>query len=137
MAARPSWDRLSVCKESKDRKAVAADGGGSDRGRKHPEVRRDRHPSCCQPQCHRRSADVSGGHWNGKQGGSPKVPEEPMGPATVAVEGTDPGKLAGHLWEHYRIIVTPIVHPEFQGLRVTPNIYTTIGDIDTFCDAME
>jgi isopenicillin-N epimerase len=68
---------------------------------------------------------------------TPYDPQQSCGLATVAVEGTDPGKLAGHLWEHYRIIVTPIVHPEFQGLRVTPNIYTTIGDIDTFCDAME
>jgi isopenicillin-N epimerase len=28
------------------------------------------------------------------------------------------------------------VHPEFRGLRVTPNVYTTTRDIDTFVEAM-
>jgi predicted nucleotidyltransferase len=38
-----------------------------------------------------------------------------------------------HLWERWRIIATPIVHAEYEGLRVTPNVYTTL---DTFA-AME
>ena len=36
-----------------------------------------------------------------------------------------------------RIIVTPIVHEEFRGLRVTPNVYTTLGEIDAFVEEME
>jgi isopenicillin-N epimerase len=36
-----------------------------------------------------------------------------------------------------RIIVTPIAHEEFQGIRVTPNVYTTLGEIDAFSVAME
>jgi hypothetical protein len=44
----------------------------------------------------------------------------------------DPGKLTTHLW-----VVTPIVHEEFQGIRLTPNVYTTLGEIDTSCVAME
>ena len=35
-----------------------------------------------------------------------------------------------------RIIVTPIKHAEFQGLRITPNLYTTLGEIDTFVGAI-
>ena len=31
----------------------------------------------------------------------------------------------------------PIVHPEFNGLRVTPNVYTTLPEIDLFCDKVE
>jgi selenocysteine lyase/cysteine desulfurase len=41
------------------------------------------------------------------------------------------------LWDRWRIIATPIVHEEFEGLRVTPNVYTTIEEIDTFASAME
>jgi selenocysteine lyase/cysteine desulfurase len=52
------------------------------------------------------------------------------------VEGIDPGKLGGWLYEKYRIVTTPIVHPEFQGIRVTPNVYTMSDEIDTFSDAV-
>ena len=68
---------------------------------------------------------------------TPFDPRQSCGLANVSIEGTDVGKLGAYLWDHYRIIVTPIVHPEFQGLRITPNIYTTLEDIDTFCDAVE
>jgi hypothetical protein len=30
-----------------------------------------------------------------------------------------------------------IVHEEFQGLRITPNVYTTLGELDRFCEQME
>ena len=30
-----------------------------------------------------------------------------------------------------------IIHEEFQGLRITPNVYTTLGELDRFCDQME
>ena len=49
----------------------------------------------------------------------------------------DAGKVVGHLWSTRRIIATPIVHDEFEGLRVTPNVYTTLSEIDTFAAAME
>ena len=32
----------------------------------------------------------------------------------------------------WRIIATPIVHAEYEGVRVTPNVYTTLEEIDTF-----
>jgi selenocysteine lyase/cysteine desulfurase len=31
---------------------------------------------------------------------------------------------------------TPIKHDEFEGLRITPNVYTTLDEIDTFADKM-
>ena len=34
-------------------------------------------------------------------------------------------------------MTTPIVHPEFDGLRVTPNVYTTLSEVDLFADQME
>ena len=33
--------------------------------------------------------------------------------------------------------MTPIVHDEYQGVRVTPNLYTTLDEVDTFAGAME
>jgi selenocysteine lyase/cysteine desulfurase len=68
---------------------------------------------------------------------TPYDPSQSCGLANFSVEGADPIKLGAVLWERYRIIVTPIVHDEFKGIRVTPNVYTTLSDIDTFCDAVE
>jgi selenocysteine lyase/cysteine desulfurase len=58
------------------------------------------------------------------------------GLATVGIDGIEPGKIASHLWDKYRIIVTPIGHAEFKGVRVTPNVYTTLEEVDLFTDAM-
>jgi hypothetical protein len=33
--------------------------------------------------------------------------------------------------------VTPILHDEFQGLRITPNVYTTLDEVDAFAEEME
>jgi selenocysteine lyase/cysteine desulfurase len=56
---------------------------------------------------------------------------------TVQVEGVETGALAKHLWDRNRIIVVPIKHPEFEGLRVTPSVYTTLEELDRFTEAME
>jgi len=29
---------------------------------------------------------------------------------------------------------TPIVHEEFTGIRITPNVYTTLWELDRFCE---
>jgi selenocysteine lyase/cysteine desulfurase len=51
-----------------------------------------------------------------------------------AVEGVDPGKLGAWLLGQHRIVTTPIVFPEFSGVRVTPNVYTTLDEVDLFAD---
>src|SRR5262245_56656013 len=68
---------------------------------------------------------------------TPYDPQQSCGLALFTAEAMDPGKLVGHLWEKHRILATPIVHDEFRGIRVTPNVYTTIGEVDMFCDAVE
>jgi isopenicillin-N epimerase len=55
----------------------------------------------------------------------------------VGLDGVDMKKLADQLWNRRRIIVVPIVHEEFQGLRVTPNVYTTLAEVDAFAEEME
>jgi isopenicillin-N epimerase len=57
--------------------------------------------------------------------------------ATVQLAGIPTAKVVARLWEQWRIIATPIVHAEFEGARITPNIYTTLEEIDTFAAAME
>ena len=59
------------------------------------------------------------------------------GIATVAVDGLDPGALAAHLFDRYRIITSPIGHPSVQGVRISPSVYTTLDEIDRFVGAME
>ena len=53
------------------------------------------------------------------------------------IDGIDPSDLTSYLWNRHRIIVVPIKHSEFQGIRVTPNVYTTLDEIDRFCDKVE
>jgi len=64
-------------------------------------------------------------------------PGKACGIGTVQIEGIDPSGLTKHMWDDYRIIVTPIKHPEFEGIRVTPHVYTTLEEIDRFVDAVE
>jgi selenocysteine lyase/cysteine desulfurase len=53
-----------------------------------------------------------------------------------SVDGIDPGKLGGWLLNNYRIVTTPIGHPEFSGIRITPSVYTSVDEVDTFADAV-
>lgn len=64
-------------------------------------------------------------------------PKYACGIANVEIEGIDSGKLSSHLWRNYRILVTPIKHDEFEGIRVTPNVYTTLRELDQFADVMK
>jgi selenocysteine lyase/cysteine desulfurase len=52
----------------------------------------------------------------------------------MTVDGLDFGKLGSWLVSKHRIVNTPIDHPEFKGIRITPNVYTTVDEIDTFSD---
>jgi len=66
----------------------------------------------------------------------------PIGPdksgaiGVVGVKGMDMGKLGGWLTGKHHIVSTPMVTPEFEGLRVTPNVYTTLDEVDYFADRM-
>jgi selenocysteine lyase/cysteine desulfurase len=64
-------------------------------------------------------------------------PQFSCGLATVQVEGVDAVALCEHLWNKHRILTTAIVHEEFQGLRITPSVYTTLPELDRFCEAIE
>jgi len=71
-------------------------------------------------------------------------PPEAWAVAAVNIDGIDVRDLARFLMDKYRIIAVPLVGGappnavfDYQALRVSPNIYTTLEEIDTFVEAME
>ena len=50
------------------------------------------------------------------------------------VTGMDMARLNAWLLEKHRIVNTLINHPEFTGLRITPNVYTTPDEVDLFAE---
>ncbi len=64
-------------------------------------------------------------------------PPETVALWTLGIEGIDPGALRDHLWNRHRIHCVAIGRPDIAALRITPNVYTTIREIDFFADAME
>lgn len=64
-------------------------------------------------------------------------PNQSCGIANVEIIGVDPGALASYLFDKHKIFVTPIMHEEFKGIRITPHVYTTLKELDRFCEVME
>ena len=62
---------------------------------------------------------------------------EACGIGLVHVDGLDTEKLQAHLWEKHKVLTTPIVHTEFNGLRITPNVYTRPDEVDVFSEKVE
>ncbi|MBL8977941.1 MAG: aminotransferase class V-fold PLP-dependent enzyme [Gemmatimonadetes bacterium] len=54
----------------------------------------------------------------------------------VEVAGMDPNQLVSWMMAKHRIVVTPIAHAEFSGIRVTPNVYTTVREVDLFAEKL-
>jgi len=63
-------------------------------------------------------------------------PEHSCGLTTVEIVGIEPDKLGSWLHDKHGIFVTGIGHEDFKGIRVTPNVYTTLDEIDRFASAM-
>ncbi len=64
-------------------------------------------------------------------------PHQSCGIANIEIEGTDPAAIGGYLMDKHKIFTTPIIHDEFKGIRITPNLYTTLKELDRFADVME
>ena len=57
--------------------------------------------------------------------------------ANFKIERGDPVKITEHLMAKHKIIATPIVHDEFSGICITPNIFTKLADLDHVCSVIE
>ena len=64
-------------------------------------------------------------------------PRFSCGIATVEVDGLDSGELSGWLWSKHRILVTAIKHAQFEGIRVSPSVYSSLEELDRFCEAVQ
>ena len=64
-------------------------------------------------------------------------PEQFCAIGNFSIEGGDVTKITDYLMAKHKIIATPIVHDEFTGIRITPNIFTTLSDLDRFCKVIE
>jgi selenocysteine lyase/cysteine desulfurase len=58
------------------------------------------------------------------------------GIATVEIDGIDAVDLTDHLWDKHKIFVAAIKHAEFQGVRISPSVYSTTEEVDRFTEAM-
>ena len=54
--------------------------------------------------------------------------------ATFRIDGMDMLKLNGWLWANHKIATGNQSHPEIMGIRVTPNVYTSLDELDRFTD---
>ena len=82
--------------------------------------------------------------WADRLGKNPKFrihtnldPAHSCAIGNVQIVSVPTSKVVPQLWNKWRIIATPINHKEYEGLRVTPNVYTTLEEVDTFGTAME
>jgi isopenicillin-N epimerase len=82
-------------------------------------------------------------HWMNQLKGEPNVrfntsfdDRQSCAIANVHVEGTDPVAVCQYLMRRHKIFATPIVHDEFKGVRITPSVYTTLKELDRFCEVM-
>jgi isopenicillin-N epimerase len=83
-------------------------------------------------------------YWMNRLKEVPKVsfntsfdPNQSCAIANVNIAGVDPAAIGSYLFNKHRVFTTPIVHDEFKGIRITPNVYTTLGELDRFCELME
>ncbi len=55
----------------------------------------------------------------------------------VEIVDVDTAALQSYLMDKHKIFTVAILHDEFKGLRITPNVYTTLQELNRFCEVME
>ena len=59
------------------------------------------------------------------------------GVGNVGIESIEPADLADMLMDRYRIFTVAINRPGVRGLRITPNVYTTLDELDALVVAIK
>ena len=67
---------------------------------------------------------------------TPKDPLRSCAIANVGVAGIEPGDLAKTLLERYKVWTVAIDRANVHGVRITPHLYTTTTELDTFVRAL-
>jgi len=83
-------------------------------------------------------------YWTNKVRNIPNIvlntPADPVrscGIANVGIKNMKPADLADTLMKKYKIYTVAIDGANVHGCRITPNVYTTISDLDTFAVALK
>jgi len=67
---------------------------------------------------------------------TPADPRRTCGIANVGIKGMKPAEMAETLLKKYRIWTVAIDGQGVQGCRITPNIYTSTRELDSFVNAL-
>lgn len=61
------------------------------------------------------------------------------GIGTIALAGIDSYALTDYLWKRHQIVAFNVARrtAEFQGIRISPHLHTTLAELDKFCDVMD
>ncbi|MDG1911866.1 MAG: aminotransferase, partial [Flavobacteriaceae bacterium] len=59
------------------------------------------------------------------------------GIGNVGVKNIKPATLAKRLYDEFKIFTVAIDYANVQGCRITPNVFTTRKELDTFIQAMK
>jgi selenocysteine lyase/cysteine desulfurase len=83
-------------------------------------------------------------YWTSKVRGVPRIvmntpsdPKRACGIANVGIEGIKPADLAKALLEKYKVFTVAIDGAKVRGVRVTPQVYTSTGELDKFVAALK
>jgi selenocysteine lyase/cysteine desulfurase len=68
---------------------------------------------------------------------TPVDPKRSCGIANVGIKGLKPQELADTLFKKYNIYTVAIDDANVHGCRITPNLYTTTEELDTFVKALK
>ena len=68
---------------------------------------------------------------------TPEDPKRSCGIANVGIQNMKPADMAKALLDKYKIWTVAIDGQGVQGCRITPNVYTTVGELDTFVKALK
>ncbi|MCB0689690.1 MAG: aminotransferase class V-fold PLP-dependent enzyme [Saprospiraceae bacterium] len=75
-------------------------------------------------------------HWPRIVVNTPADPARSCGIANVGIEGMKPHDLAETLLKQYRIWTVAIDGANVHGCRISPNLYTTVSELDQFVKAL-
>lgn len=83
-------------------------------------------------------------YWTGKvrdvkkiKLNTPKDPQRSCAIANVGIEGIKPSDLAKTLLQKYKIWTVAIDSANVQGVRITPQLFTTTEELDKFVIALK
>jgi selenocysteine lyase/cysteine desulfurase len=68
---------------------------------------------------------------------TPADEKRACGIANVGIKGINPGDLAKRLLDEHKIFTVAIDGANVYGCRITPNVYTTLEELDSFVSALK